>query len=629
MDDLAHATTDPANPPGEAEEWDEDDENYDEDDEDYIDAEAEEIAQRLRDQLWADINAARASAGNPPAAPTANTPTTVTVPEAGRTSHPLSKKEEAAIATMQAIVAFAEKDAGVRAILESAIIPDTNDDNVFNIISRSAASRTIPKSVAKSLSNILVSLARSDTLFSTLRHPNTETLPSDKGKRKRDDMEEDMSHHENTSSKRPFYAPNDLQMQVEGAVRIVTQTLSAHSATGRPLHPAVVASVQLQLHQIFLFAVTSSAGAGVNANALQEISGLIQVIGVLSGIQIGPTADATAENPHNLPEPTSQSPHTNSNNLPGTPQVGDIGTAVYPCPACDKSFSRLYSLRAHQRIHGTERPYTCPSCNAAFARLYDLKRHTKVHETASWKCTGCDKTFSRSDAVKRHQDSARGRGDGTGDACGGGEIREVQAEDGSGDTQDGNHSSHGDSVGDTSSRLMDHTVDDGSAEEGEVQTDIIARMQSAVMSLHGLLSTQVAATLGAPPGSEAIPSADPSVGQATLASVIARAQQQSRPVETDAEVPSVGPDFPMDIGNEPLHEQLQLPETTGPAPSLASYGLSSDQALLLEQAIANAAAAAQAQAEAEAALEEGEEDGEYENEIEDAGGIMNVDRDNL
>jgi hypothetical protein len=43
-------------------------------------------------------------------------------------------------------------------------------------------------------------------------------------------------------------------------------------------------------------------------------------------------------------------------------------------------------------------------------------------------------------------------------------------------------------------------------------------------------------------------------------------------------------------------------------PPLSLYGLSDEQARLLEQAIANAASAAQAQAEAEAALEEQEED---------------------
>ena len=45
-------------------------------------------------------------------------------------------------------------------------------------------------------------------------------------------------------------------------------------------------------------------------------------------------------------------------------------------------------------------------------------------------------------------------------------------------------------------------------------------------------------------------------------------------------------------------------------PSLSLYGLSDEQAKMLEIAIANAASAAQAQAEAEAALEEEEEEEE-------------------
>jgi hypothetical protein len=111
---------------------------------------------------------------------------------------------------------------------------------------------------------------------------------------------------------------------------------------------------------------------------------------------------------------------------------------------------------------------------------------------------------------------------------------------------------------------------------------------------------------------------DPSTGQATLASVIARAQSSKLPSST----PVVGAPTPGDeatnnptvnlsvIGENSLPAQTlgENLENHIPFPSLSMYGLSDEQTHLLEIAIANAASAAQAQAEAEAALEEEEED---------------------
>jgi len=113
-----------------------------------------------------------------------------------------------------------------------------------------------------------------------------------------------------------------LQTQVTDAVRIVTQALSAPGATNRHLYPALVASIQLQLHQIFLFAVTSSAGGGPDMNALQEICGLVQVVGVISGMQIGPTADA---------------------NTPPAPQQSQNSSVLSPVQLPDATTSTLCS----------------------------------------------------------------------------------------------------------------------------------------------------------------------------------------------------------------------------------------------------------------------------------------------
>jgi transposase-like protein len=615
--------------------WNEGDENYDEDgeedDEADADAEAEEIARRLRDQLWADINAARANA---PTAISAANPSSDNIAQISPQTSPT--KEQAVISTMKAILAFAEKDVLVRDTLASAMVPELNGINVHDLLMQSVASGTVPNTVAKPLSHLLVSLARSDVLFSTLRHSNAPAMQLDKGKRKRDVAEDNLSQNDGPTPKRPFFGHYDLQTQVTDAVRIVTQALSAHSATSRPLDPALVASIQLQLHQIFLFAVTSSAGGGPDMNALQEICGLIQVIGVVSGIQIGPSPDVGAARPILQPQNSVMPPSNAASQMPRSSspvQIGGIGTAVYPCPTCRKSFSRLFSLRTHQRVHGPDRPFSCTVCPASFARAYDLKRHIKVHDKTSWKCTGCDRMFSRPDAIKRHKNSARSRGS-LGHACANGAIEEVELDVEQAKTlKDGRHTkAWGDTVGTQTSGVTEYSLstEDGPPEEGEVRFDVIVRLQSTVMSLHGLLSAHVATTLGASTnGSEALPlQGDPTGSQATLASVIARAQMQNLPLGPQESLPPPGHAEELATGahlpnsNSGTHQDLapasNLPKsqdadrpTTVPVPSLSMYGLSDDQALMLQQAIANAASAAQAQAEAEAALEE--EDG-YEEE---------------
>jgi hypothetical protein len=110
---------------------------------------------------------------------------------------------------------------------------------------------------------------------------------------------------------------------------------------------------------------------------------------------------------------------------------------------------------------------------------------------------------------------------------------------------------------------------------------------------------------------------DPTAGQATLASVIARAQLQNMPSsqisQQDGSAVSTGNDtgpfYPVEDGGYMSNNDYPAPSTESTStPPLSLYGLSEEQARLLEQAIANAASAAQAQAEAEAALEEQEED---------------------
>jgi Zinc finger, C2H2 type len=585
---------------------DSEEEDYDEDSDDDIDAEAQEMARRLGQELWADISRTTA------VQPTEPTSDSTTV-DSGNPST-TTGKSDAAVMTMKSILAFVENDPLARSTLLSSLVPTSDGGNVLDALQHAVTSGIIQKSIAMPLSQVIVSLARSEVLFGALRHSNASSIQLDKGKRKYEEI--DGGHHSNDSRahKRQYVPSADLQTRVTEAVRIITQAFG--SSSSQPLDPSLVSSIRLQLHQVFLFAVTSSAGGGPDMHALQEISGLIQVVGVLSGIQIGQTPDTHSQNPPPVSAPDPTYPW-----LP-SPSLTDIGTAVYPCliAGCRKTFSRLYSLRAHQRIHSLHRPFHCKICPASFARNHDLKRHVRLHDKKAWKCGGCLKVFSRRDAIKRHKNGSKARGSKGGD-CVDAQVLEVET-----------HTEYSEEVmreerraklwnGIATSKATAPSYlgyhDGTQVEEGEIEPSVISSIQSAIISLHGLLQTHVGNALGSPIGQAAAPPMDPSGSQATLASVIARAQLQNLPPEvnpTPSAVDHLDSGASQSAGAHvmsPAETSMNIDNhiATTSIPSLSMYGLSDEQTKMLEEAIANAAAAAQAQAEAEAAFEE---EGEYD-----------------
>ncbi|TCD69224.1 Metallothionein expression activator [Steccherinum ochraceum] len=620
-------------------EWpeDENEEDYEEEEEeeeeaDY-DAAAEEMARRLGDQLLADIAKAQIEAGlsQPQASPQTTVPQPqAALPSAPAPTHPapgavasktivsMVKKQEAALATMKAIIGFAAKDAQVRATLSATLVAHGPGSNIYDILTQCISASRVSKPLAKPLSDAVVSLAKSETLFASLRNSDAAAIQLDKGKRKRDSADDGFADARNL--KRAAIEYPDLLVQMSEAARVVSNAFVSRAPSNHPPDPALVLSIHHQLHQIFLFAVTSTPrGRPELQAALQELGGLIQMIGILSNVPIGPE-----------PIPPATAPWAD-----GT-QPADIGAAVYPCliGPCTKVFHRLYSLRTHQRLHTlVDRPFRCTVCPASFLRNHDLKRHLRLHDKKAWKCAGCDKIFSRRDAIKRHKD-ARGRGLSGGKGredpaeaaiCATAAILEVEVDRDEGD-EDATRRAKiwngivanqiADSV--AAGHLSKEAVEDG-IEEGEIPLPIVQQAQDVIMRLHPILHSHVAGPLGGAPPPTFHPGPPPELPQQAPVP-----PQDPPPMAALLAPPPVQPQAPPAAVADPSADQddLSAPEATAPATGLS--WLSEDQTKLLEQAIAQATSAAQALAEAEAALEEDEEEEEEGDEEDEEGEEIDI-----
>lgn len=77
---------------------------------------------------------------------------------------------------------------------------------------------------------------------------------------------------------------------------------------------------------------------------------------------------------------------------------------LFGCMQCDKRFSHTSSLARHQQMHKGENKFNCSYCRKTFTRLSNLRHHEKSHSSEKhYECTACGKTFVHSSSYSRHK----------------------------------------------------------------------------------------------------------------------------------------------------------------------------------------------------------------------------------
>ena len=90
------------------------------------------------------------------------------------------------------------------------------------------------------------------------------------------------------------------------------------------------------------------------------------------------------------------------------PEVKKNVPRPYICQVCDKSFSRSINLTRHEAIHKGIKSFSCEDCNKSFAIKSTLDTHRRTHRTYEerpFKCTVCGNQFNQANGLTAHMKS--------------------------------------------------------------------------------------------------------------------------------------------------------------------------------------------------------------------------------
>lgn len=109
------------------------------------------------------------------------------------------------------------------------------------------------------------------------------------------------------------------------------------------------------------------------------------------------------QSPHMQVDSQSQFTHIRSRS---PTQASYTHSAPLAIPRHPPSYEQPQAISISPQFPATsKRPFTCDLCSFSFNRHHDLKRHRETHtgEKPFFCNGGCGKTFTRKDALKRHQ----------------------------------------------------------------------------------------------------------------------------------------------------------------------------------------------------------------------------------
>jgi len=82
---------------------------------------------------------------------------------------------------------------------------------------------------------------------------------------------------------------------------------------------------------------------------------------------------------------------------------GDGNRKRFACDDCDKSFSKSNDLTRHQRTHSGARPYQCLVCGKCYAQVSHLTLHQRKHTgSRPFVCNACGKSFTDKSNLRQH-----------------------------------------------------------------------------------------------------------------------------------------------------------------------------------------------------------------------------------